>query len=218
MIGLKSITGFVLIAFISLTSKAQDISCNYIYKGMKPIMNLINDNPVISYVLENGASGSVKLATYNSVTKIFDIETISMNNLYGPAYFDVYDDKPYLSFHDHGLNGGGLNVLSEDLSVWNSMDASNLGHDGWDSDIKVLDDDKIFVSYVDGIAFGGLGLEFSSYDGVDWMIDTVGTTTLRYGFGTSLEIDSNEDPHIFYYNSTSTALEYAYKNNGVWIR
>ncbi len=203
--------------FVSLNIFAQDINFQFVDKGMKPIMNLANDQPVVSYVLENGAAGSVKLAVYDTSSSSFNIEELAMLNLYGPAFFDVFDNKPFLSFHDHALNGGGLNILNEDQLNWSSMDASNDGHDGWDCDIKVLGLDRMFVSYIDAIPFNGLGLEFSSYNGVDWKVDTVGTTTMDYGYGTSLEIDSNEDPHIFYYNSTSTSLEYAYKLNNIWI-
>lgn len=179
-------------------------------------MQLVNDEPVISYVLESGSLGEVKLATYLPLSKGFKKEKLANFNLYGPANFDVFNDAVYLIFHDHGLNGGGLNFLSEELSEWISMDASNEGHDGWDSDIKVLESNKIFTSSIDAIPFNGLGLEFSSYDGTSWKTDTVGTTAMNYGYGTSLEIDDLENPHIFHHNTTSKALEYAYKENNKW--
>lgn len=216
MIGIRRV---LLISFLLMSSVnlfAQKINFKTIDKGLKPIMRMVDDEPKISYVLENGSAGEVKLATYISANKGFSTEKLETFNLYGPAIIDVFDDNLYMCFHNHGLNGGGLNVLYEDGNNWLSMDASNEGHDGWDSDIKVLTENKIFTSSIDAIPFNGLGLEFSSFNGSSWTVDTVGTTTMNYGYGTSLEIDGTEKPHIFYFNSTSGALEYASKESATW--
>jgi hypothetical protein len=58
MIGIKSISGIVLSLFISMNINAQDIDFKFIDKGMKPIMNLEKNRPVVSYVFENGLAGS----------------------------------------------------------------------------------------------------------------------------------------------------------------
>lgn len=209
-------TVFYFIAFTGINCQAQDLVWMNLGVGQKPKMALQANEPSISYFKEDATIGFVSLAKFNNVTKVFDHEKMLDGNFYGPAYIDVYDDELFFVFHNHDLNGGGASVVFSDGVNWIEEDGSNLGHDGWDSDIKVFGNDEIYVSYIDAIPFSGLGLEFSSFNGIQWEVDTVGTTTMDYGFGTSLEMMDNGAPSVLYYNSTTDALEKATKNNSVW--
>lgn len=203
--------GVLIILLLSLQNSYSQFNFKSIGEGQKPHMVLINDLPVISTVEEIPATGTVDLLTYNEVLKEFEEENIYVGSIYGPAIMD----SNAIVLHDHGLNTGGAAVFTE-VNNWDIRDASNEGHDGWDASIKYISENEIHVSYIDGSQFNGIGVEYSLFDGNSWKVDTVGTTQLLYGYRTSLEINSNNQPFIFYYNSETTNLELAYKLNETW--
>lgn len=213
--GLKKMIFKTFLA-LGVSLQAQELVWLEVGPGEKPQMTLVNNNAVVSIFKEDAVSGYLSLATYNDVTGGFDKDVVLNGNFYGPAYIDTYANEPFFVFHNHDLNGGGASVVFSDGATWLEEDASNDGHDGWDSDIKVMSENEIYVSYIDAIPFSGLGLEFSVFNGSFWNVDTVGTTLLEYGFGSTLELKKDKTPFVFYYNSTNDALEVAYKENSNW--
>lgn len=178
-------------------------------EGEKPFMTLIENEPKISFVKESGTDSGLYLATF--LDPNFEIETISDKYFAGPGILD----SNCIVLHEHNLKFGAASVYYHD-GDWYNEDASNEGHDGWDADVKFISGDDIRVSYLDAKEFDGVGIEYSRFNGIDWSIDTVGTSQIHYGFRTSLQINSSDEPIIFYHNTTSGKLERAWKNEGTW--
>ena len=65
------------------------------------------------------------------------------------------------------------------------------------------------------IAFGGDHLYYASYDGANWTVETVDVSD-NVGQYTSLFIDSNNHPHISYYDAYNGTLKYARNLGGGW--
>jgi hypothetical protein len=65
------------------------------------------------------------------------------------------------------------------------------------------------------IVYGGDHLYYASYTGSAWQVETVDSA---YGVGkyASLALDSNNRPHISYYDSVNGALKYATHNGTSW--
>ena len=201
--------------FFTFNTLAQDLSLIKVADGLKPIMKLRNDTPVVSFVKENPNDGFIQFGVFNFNTATFNNKIVANGNFYGPAYIDNYGSQSAVILHNHDLNGGGAGVFTENQN-WTQLDASDQGHDGWDASIKAVSQNEVYVSYIDAIPFNGIGVQFSTYDGKTWKVDTVGSTTLNYGFRTSLEIKSNNSPSILYYNDITTDLEVAEKLNNTW--
>lgn len=200
----------------ALISSAQEFKTKVLDEGIKPTIGLLDNLPFLAYLRESAADGYVKTASYNSVSKKFDFVKIKEGNFYGPANISVYEDSPYFIFHDHALNGGGSHILSDDGDSWNTKDASNTGHDGWDARLIFDSKGDIHVSSIDAIPFSGPGVEYSYFDGNTWLVETIGSGALDYGFGTAIALNDLEEPMIFYYNSVSSDLEMAVKSNNLW--
>jgi len=65
------------------------------------------------------------------------------------------------------------------------------------------------------IAFGGDHLYYATYDGTSWVGETVDLSD-NVGHYTSLFIDSNDHPHISYYDAYYGTLKYARNLGGGW--
>ena len=65
------------------------------------------------------------------------------------------------------------------------------------------------------IAFGGDHLYYASYDGTNWTVETVDSSD-NVGQFTSLFIDSNNHPHISYYDAYYGTLKYARNLGSGW--
>jgi hypothetical protein len=65
------------------------------------------------------------------------------------------------------------------------------------------------------IAFGGDHLYYASYDGSNWTFETV-DPAVGVGFFTSLALDSQDRPHITYYDTVHGALKYAFFDSVGW--
>lgn len=177
---------------------------------------MVDNLPFISFIRESASDGYVKSATYNLTTKDFGSQLVQNGNFFGPANITVYNNSPYFIFHDHALNSGGANVLIESGNQWVSEDATDTGHDGWDARLEFGSTGNYHVSSIDAIPFNGMGVEYSFFDGAAWMVETVGSGALDYGYGTSIELNALEEPIIFYYNSVEDNLEMAQKSGNTW--
>lgn len=206
---------FLIFSLFSLSNMAQTISFIKVGEGQKPNMILKNEKPIISAVYEDAQSGYLSLFDLDSKHGVFNESIVYSGNYYGPGYVALSGGEPIIALHAHDINGGGAAVFYGETN-WAFYDASDVGHDGWDISMVGGEEDTIYMSYIDAIPFGGPGLQYSVFDGLAWEVDTVGTTLLNYGYGTSLLMDGLNNPEIYFYNSTNKALELAYKNNGVW--
>ncbi len=65
------------------------------------------------------------------------------------------------------------------------------------------------------IAFGGDHLYYASYDGSNWTFETVDPSD-GVGLFTSLALDSQNKPHITYYDTIHGALKYAFYDGAGW--
>lgn len=70
---------------------------------------------------------------------------------------------------------------------------------------------------VDPEQFGSQnGLEYATFDGQSWTVETVGTGPLPYEFGNSIVIDSQDRPHIVWFDAQGQDLKYALRDADGW--
>lgn len=204
--------------FIPLQLFAQNWQILTVDYGVKPAIGMGDaQKPHIAYMTEVGG-GYVRHTLYQKDSMSFDTSTVKTGYFYGPLNMIVsQDDTAHIVFHDHNLNGGDESYAKGvPGGPWINMAVNHVGHDGWDNDIALDQNGYPHTSSIDPNGFSGNGLEYAYYDGVFWTKDTVIVESLNYAHGTSIALDSIDDPHIMYYHDAGQDLKYAYRKMGNW--
>lgn len=157
-------------------------------------------------------------AKWNPSTQAFDIQANYDGN---PETFVSIaldqSDMPHMTAHDHG----GWQVLHV-FDVAGVLVSELFGivpdHDGWSSSIDIDSQDHMHVSFLpECCGVGTQGLEYAKYDGTTWTSEYIGSGPELWIYnGTSLAVDSQDNPHITYYFDAGQALMHAVKSAGVW--
>ncbi len=70
---------------------------------------------------------------------------------------------------------------------------------------------------IDPSQFGSdSGVEYASFDGESWSVEEVGSGPTPYEFGTGIALDSQDRPHVVWFDSGDKSLKYAVKEGGSW--
>jgi hypothetical protein len=208
----------VVVLFVSLsTSKAQDWVITSVAAGTKPAVAVDSEgDPHVTYVFES-PSGWLRYAVWNTVTMAFDTATVSSGNLDGPAAIGVdRNDVPHVVYHRHDQPPEQVHAYLSG-PTWVNEDITDPNHDGWDNAIAFDSQNLPRTSSVDPSSYiGSTGVEYAWNDGVDWHVEQIGSALINFFSGTSIAIDSVDNPHITYYDNITQALMYAVKENGLW--
>ena len=182
--------------------------------GGKPSLAVAPDGiPHIAYMLE-GMPGFVNHAVLGS--EGWQISTVLAGYFYGPL--DILVDSqgvPHIHWHHHDKQNQAYAVLVD--GEWEVHDIDHPGHDGWDGSLDLDFSGRPHTSSVDPSQFGSdSGVEYASFDGQSWTVEEVGSGPEPYEFGTRILLDSQDRPHIVWFDGSDMDLKYAIKDGGAW--
>lgn len=165
-------------------------------------------------------------------TKSWTILTLDHINTVG-KYTSIAvdsDDKVHISYHYCAWNVAGycvpgeLKYATDKLGGWNLyvIDSHTYGDIGLYTSIAVDSNNKVHISYFDNYEFDfGSGLisyrdlKYATNKSGVWQVETVDSSG-DTGYWTSIALDSNNNVHISYYDSTNGDLKYATNASGSW--
>ncbi|GEM_PF-245566 len=180
----------------------------------KPSLAVSADGvPHIAYLLED-MPGFVKHAVLNGDG--WDISTVATGYFYGPL--DVQVDQegvPHITWHDHDNENEAYAVLTD--GEWAVQDVDHPGHDGWDNNLAIDSKNLPHTISIDPSQFGSTsGVEYATFDGQSWSVEEVGSGPTPYEFGTGIALDSQDRPHVVWFDADDENLKYAVKEGGSW--
>ena len=89
------------------------------------------------------------------------------------------------------------------------------GHDGWDNNLAIDSNGLPHTVSIDPSQFGSdSGVEYATLDGEVWKIEEVGSGAVPYEFGTDIALDSNDTPHVVWFDASDNDLKYAIRISG----
>ena len=184
-------------------------------EGAKPSLAVDSSGtPHIAFMAE-AMPGFIKHAVLIGPSE-WRISTVDTGYFYGPL--DIKVDEagvPSVVWHDHDNEDGAFAKLSGDK--WDVSRIRNSGHDGWDISVALDSNGDPHVASIDPAQFGGRsGFEYAVFDGQNWTVEEVGSGPLPYEFGTGLAIDSQDRPHVVWFDAQSEGLKYAVRESGSW--
>jgi len=182
--------------------------------GAKPSIAVdASGTPHIAFMSED-TPGFLKSAVLNGGA--WEVSTVTTGYLYGPLDIELGPDgTPQIVWHDHDDEDGSYAKLEN--GEWVNTDIQNSGHDGWDINVAIDSSGSPHVLSVDPSQFGSQnGLEYATFDGQTWTVETVGTGPLPYEFGNSIAIDSQDRPHIVWFDDQGQDLKYALRDSAGW--
>jgi hypothetical protein len=116
-------------------------------------------------------------------------------------------DQPHISYFDR--TNGDLKYAYLEGETWYIATIDSDGVMGGDTSLALDASGRPSISYA---AYGGVDdLKFAQFDGSAWQIETIDSAGL-VGFWSSLAVDASGRPHISYYDTTNTALKYAWRS------
>ncbi|MEL6943070.1 MAG: T9SS type A sorting domain-containing protein, partial [Bacteroidota bacterium] len=108
-------------------------------------------------------------------------------------------------------------VYRWDGVLWEALPVSSDGHDGWDNSITFDSNNHIHTSSIDPAQFNSeAGVEYAYYDGNRWTKESINAGPTNYEFSTCIQVDSDNIPHIVFYDNFGDNLIYANKTTGDW--
>ena len=183
--------------------------------GAKPSIAVdASGKPYIAFMSED-MPGFVNTAVL--MGDAWELSTVATGYLYGPLDIALDSDgNQQIVWHNHDNEDGSYAKLEN--GEWVNTDIPSSGHDGWDINIAVDSSGSPHILSVDPAQFGSQnGLEYATLDGQIWTVETVGTGPLPYEFGNSIAIDSEDRPHIVWFDDQGQDLKYALREAGGWI-
>ena len=184
-------------------------------EGAKPSLAVNPDGtPHIAYIYE-ALPGYVNYAIPGSDG--WEITEVSAGYFYGPL--DIQLDgqgAPHIAWHNHDTEDEAYAVLNG--GAWTVHNVDHDGHDGWDNSLALDSNALPHTASIDPSQFGGTsGVEYARFDGDDWHVEEVGSGPIPYEFGTDIVMDSQDQPHVVWYDDNPPSLRYAVKDDDEWL-
>lgn len=214
---MRIILSFQLILLLIFNSYGQEWSFRTVDQGVKPSIALDSqDRPHLCYS-KDFFPDSLKYALLTN--NVFQIDLVGEEYYFGPTAIAIdQNDIPFLACHNH--NQASENIFHLDnTGTWQSTILSHPNHDGWSNSIAFDSQGNIYTSSADPSNTAPIGgLELAFFDGVSWTKEILTESTNKIGSleGTSIVIDSNDEPHITYSDLDTTLLYYAKRTAGIW--
>jgi parallel beta-helix repeat protein len=161
-----------------------------------------SDNPHISYI----GGSDLKYATYDG--SVWHTETVDSTSLYWSSSLALdSSDKAHISYYD--IWNGYLKYATLSDSMWKTEFVDSGGEWGLDVSLALDSSDNPHISYG---GYGELKYAKSSrsiwdIEILDWHSEIVDSS--GGGSFCSLALDSNDNPHISYYEDSNKDLRYA---------
>lgn len=211
---MKKIAAIYTSLFFPLLLVAQAWEILPVGSGVKPSIDVDTaGNPHVAYMLE-ALPGFVKLATI--VNDTFVSTTVDEAYYYGPLDLMIdHRSIPHIAVHHHDFEDQ-VHYYPDENGVWITDRIEHPGHDGWDNSIVVDEEGHIHTSSIDPSRFGGMGVEYAYFDGQSWSVEPLISGQLMYANTTCLRLDSQNKPHITFFDDVGQQLKYATKSGLVW--
>jgi hypothetical protein len=162
--------------------------------------------PHISYRAGEPGYSFLKYAYWNSSS--WDIGTVESGDVVSDTSIALdSQDSPHISYYD--LSSGHLKYVEKSGSGWSIQTVDSNGKVGAYDSLALDSNDNPHINYCDMTdGLFNYVLKYAQKVGSSWETQTVdaGGDVGKY---TSLAIDSQNNPHISYYNETGAYLKYA---------
>lgn len=190
-------------------------------EGIKPVLALDSaGSPGIAFLTERIGDGYIGYATAGDD---WAIDTFVEGYFYGPIglAFDG-DDRPNIVWHDHQADTfqddlGSLAYAVRTDGTWQVGEATDDGHDGWDSTIAIGADGVVRAAGIDPAQFNRTdGVEYYELQGGTWTVEAIGSGPIFYEFNVGLAVGADGTPLISYYDNNQLTLQFARRSAGSW--
>jgi hypothetical protein len=187
--------------------------------GIKPAIAVDPDGtPHIAYLREANP-GAAYYATI--VDGAWAAREAEKGYFYGPIDIDVGPDGiPFITYHDHErfppdlAHGSGI-VLAVGANKFDRTKIDDPGHDQWDADIAATENGVWHMAGIDPSQFASSdGLEYATNLFGDIRVENVGSGSLAYEFGVSIEVAPDGTVGISYYKDGADDLVFAERPPG----
>ncbi len=161
-----------------------------------------------------------KLYYYDGVSavQIDSFTSTSVNDYSSSLAFDL-NGNPYVSYYDFDQHSLNLAYSQDGGSTFNIITIDTYGDVGQFNSIALDSSNYVHIAYFDD---SDDDLKYVWYDGSNWNIEIIDgaegndTDDGHVGYYASLKLDSNNYPHIAYYDNTNRILKYAHKDSSGW--
>ena len=179
------------------------------------------NNPHIAYTTDY-YTGHLKYAKFGGYE--WEKETVddTPNSTAGDVDFALdSNDYPHIAYYDrYDEDNGILRYARWNGDEWEKEIVDDSAHVGAYVSLDLDDLDHPYISYVhrlEGSSWWYGNIRYAYQDEQNWIIEEV-TTGDTVGWGTSIRLDSQKNPHIAYIdgNPESSVLIYASRINGSW--
>jgi hypothetical protein len=172
------------------------------------------DNPHISY--SSATNLSLKYAKWNG--SAWYIETVDASRGNGTFSSLAIDsrDYPHISYYDYGSLA--LKYAKWNGSAWSNetVDSGNNSYVGRFPSLALDKYDYPHIGYM-GHTNTTLGdVRYAEWNGSEWSVEVVDNTSHHMGYWMSMALDSDEHPHISYFDEFEDDLMYAEWNGSEW--
>jgi hypothetical protein len=186
-----------------------------------------NDNPHMSYY--DVGNTRLKYAKWTGTEWIKEfVEPVgpTVTGMFSSIALDS-NDNPHISYYDNfryslkyaKWTGTEWSIEFVDLTPeWGETRLS-----GWDTSIALDSDGNPHISYYNLLAPSWGRLKYAKWTGTEWIKEVVdeaggyGSDT-SVGQYTSIALDSDDNPHISYYDKSNSDLKYAKWTGTEWIK
>jgi PKD repeat protein len=150
---------------------------------------------------------------------VWQIETVDSDGDVGQFTSLALDsnDYPHISYHELFLNNstdGNLKYARWNGSEWHIEDVTTVTIYGWETALALDANEYPHIIFGELVYTGNVDLKYARWTGSNWSIetiDTVGSTTQI-----SMALDSNDTPHISYFDNYNRHLKYARWTGSNW--
>jgi hypothetical protein len=172
-------------------------------------------NPGISYCFADASGGpNLMYAARTGLGWVVEtVDSLGSVGIYTSLAFDS-QGNPRISYYDE--TNGNLKFAAKNGGVWTLETVDAAGDVGLDTSLELDAQGNPRISYLAAIISSTNGdLKYAAKNGGIWSVETVDSLGWA-GEYTSLDLDSQGNPHISYFDRGNDDVKYAVKNGPNW--